>query len=172
MLKELNADLQSAKADEAAKKAVYEQEKLGEDDGVVLSFFPASPSFQRRRSLDLAKQPLVRTSNSWNGNWCTDGRAYSAKDNEVIERPAIPAAAFAIAPDGVDPDTIRARQGPQGARQDREGRAPGTPGRLRWTQDASGLTVILPDRRHCDYAIALKITGDDLRGFKLEAGGR
>jgi alpha-L-fucosidase len=44
----------------------------------------------------------------------------------------------------------------------------GNAGELRWRQDASGLTVELPARKPCEHAIALKIAGDELRGFKPE----
>ena len=33
---------------------------------------------------------------------------------------------------------------------------------------ADGLTVQLPEQKPCDYAVALKITGENLRGFKPE----
>jgi alpha-L-fucosidase len=41
-------------------------------------------------------------------------------------------------------------------------------GEVKWTHDADGLTVQLPAEKPCDYAVALKITGEDLRGFKPE----
>jgi alpha-L-fucosidase len=41
-------------------------------------------------------------------------------------------------------------------------------GEVKWTHDADGLTVQLPPQKPCDYAVALKITGEDLRGFKPE----
>jgi alpha-L-fucosidase len=41
-------------------------------------------------------------------------------------------------------------------------------GKVKWTHDAAGLTVELPAKPPCDYAVALKITGEDLRGFKPE----
>ena len=44
----------------------------------------------------------------------------------------------------------------------------GSSGELKWTHDADGLTIQLPDQKPCDYAVALKITGEDLRGFKPE----
>ena len=44
----------------------------------------------------------------------------------------------------------------------------GHPGPLKWTHDADGLAVDLPDQKPCDYAVALKIIGEDLRGFKPE----
>jgi alpha-L-fucosidase len=44
----------------------------------------------------------------------------------------------------------------------------GHEGRLEWTRDGDGLTVRLPAEKPCDYAVALKITGEDLRGFKPE----
>jgi len=47
----------------------------------------------------------------------------------------------------------------------------GHPGPLKWTHEANGLTIELPDRRPCDYAVALKISGDNLRGFKPEPAG-
>jgi len=47
----------------------------------------------------------------------------------------------------------------------------GHPGPLKWTHDDAGLAVDLPDRKPCDYAVALKISGANLRGFKPEAGG-
>ena len=34
--------------------------------------------------------------------------------------------------------------------------------------DAEGLTVELPDKKPCNYAVALKLSGEDLRGFKPE----
>ncbi|MDG3006167.1 alpha-L-fucosidase C-terminal domain-containing protein [Paludisphaera mucosa] len=39
---------------------------------------------------------------------------------------------------------------------------------LKWTHDADGLTVTLPDEKPCDHALALKITGESLSGFKPE----
>ena len=44
----------------------------------------------------------------------------------------------------------------------------GHAGPLKWTHDADGLSVKLPEQKPCDYAVALKITGEDLRGFKPE----
>jgi len=44
----------------------------------------------------------------------------------------------------------------------------GYSGQLQWTHDANGLTIQLPDQKPCDYAVAFKITGRDLRGFKPE----
>jgi len=41
-------------------------------------------------------------------------------------------------------------------------------GQIKWTHDADGLAVQLPAEKPCDYAVALKITGEDLRGFKPE----
>jgi len=41
-------------------------------------------------------------------------------------------------------------------------------GQVKWTHDADGLAVQLPAEKPCDYAVALKITGEDLRGFKPE----
>lgn len=34
----------------------------------------------------------------------------------------------------------------------------GVSGKLKYTRDANGLTVTLPDKRPCDIALALKIT--------------
>jgi len=48
----------------------------------------------------------------------------------------------------------------------------GYPGPLKWTHDAHGLTIEVPDRKPCDHAVALKISGANLRGFKPEPGGR
>ncbi|MEN6575976.1 MAG: alpha-L-fucosidase [Phycisphaerales bacterium] len=39
---------------------------------------------------------------------------------------------------------------------------------LKWTHNADGLTIQLPDQKPCDYAAAFKIAGEDLRGFKPE----
>jgi alpha-L-fucosidase len=39
---------------------------------------------------------------------------------------------------------------------------------LKWTHDSSGLTIQRPAQKPCDYAVAFKITGADLRGFKPE----
>jgi alpha-L-fucosidase len=47
----------------------------------------------------------------------------------------------------------------------------GHSGPLKWTHDAEGLTIQLPGRKPCDYAVAFKITGDRLRGFKPEMAG-
>jgi alpha-L-fucosidase len=47
----------------------------------------------------------------------------------------------------------------------------GHAGELRWLHDGDGLAVQLPAEKPCDDAIALKITGEDLRGFKPEAAG-
>jgi alpha-L-fucosidase len=44
----------------------------------------------------------------------------------------------------------------------------GCPTKITWKHDADGLTVDLPGEAPCKYAVALKITGDDLRGFKPE----
>ncbi len=44
----------------------------------------------------------------------------------------------------------------------------GHSGALHWTQEADGLAVDLPEQKPCNYAIALKITGENLRGFKPE----
>jgi alpha-L-fucosidase len=44
----------------------------------------------------------------------------------------------------------------------------GHSGALKFTHDADGLAVELPGKSPCDYAIALKLTGEDLRGFKPE----
>ncbi|MBN1509354.1 MAG: alpha-L-fucosidase [Sedimentisphaerales bacterium] len=44
----------------------------------------------------------------------------------------------------------------------------GSPSRLKWTHDDNGLTIQLPSQKPCDYAVAFKITGEDLRGFKPE----
>ena len=40
--------------------------------------------------------------------------------------------------------------------------------KLSWTHDGSGLTVQLPAQKPCKFAIVLKITGENLRGFKPE----
>lgn len=45
----------------------------------------------------------------------------------------------------------------------------GSKDRVKWTEDGEGVTVSLPAQKPCDYAIALKITGEDLRGFKAKA---
>ena len=44
----------------------------------------------------------------------------------------------------------------------------GHAGQLQWTQEAEGLVVQLPAEKPCEYAVALKITGEGLRGFKPE----
>jgi alpha-L-fucosidase len=44
----------------------------------------------------------------------------------------------------------------------------GYAGQVKWTHDADGLAVQLPAEKPCDYAVALKIAGEDLRGFKPE----
>ena len=44
----------------------------------------------------------------------------------------------------------------------------GHEGQLQFTHDADSLTVQLPAAKPCDFAVALKISGDDLRGFKPE----
>ncbi len=44
----------------------------------------------------------------------------------------------------------------------------GSSAQLQWAHDAEGLTIHLPARKPCDYAVAFKITGRDLRGFKPE----
>jgi alpha-L-fucosidase len=44
----------------------------------------------------------------------------------------------------------------------------GSPGPLKWSQEPDGLVVTLPDRKPCDYAVALRIGGESLRGFKPE----
>jgi alpha-L-fucosidase len=45
----------------------------------------------------------------------------------------------------------------------------GSPAKLTWTHTADGLAVQLPADKPCDYAVALKITGENLRGFAPEA---
>ena len=52
--------------------------------------------------------------------------------------------------------------------EDRRRRLLGHSGPLKWTHDADGLVVDLPEKKPCDYAVALKITGEGLRGFKPE----
>ncbi len=47
----------------------------------------------------------------------------------------------------------------------------GHAGPLVWTQDADGLSVKLPQRKPGKYAVALKISGENLRGFKPELAG-
>jgi len=42
----------------------------------------------------------------------------------------------------------------------------GHAGQLKFTHGADGLTVELPSQQPCKYAVALKITGENLRGFK------
>ncbi|MBE3100324.1 MAG: alpha-L-fucosidase [Planctomycetes bacterium] len=44
----------------------------------------------------------------------------------------------------------------------------GHAGKVKWTHDADGLAVQLPAGKPCDYAVALRMTGEDLRGFKPE----
>jgi len=44
----------------------------------------------------------------------------------------------------------------------------GHAGQIKWARDGEGLRVELPGQRPCKYAIALKITGQGLRGFKPE----
>jgi alpha-L-fucosidase len=44
----------------------------------------------------------------------------------------------------------------------------GSSARLQWTHNTDGLTIQLPAQKPCDYAVAFKITGRDLRGFKPE----
>ena len=44
----------------------------------------------------------------------------------------------------------------------------GYSGKIKWTHDADGLAVELPGQKPCEYAVSLKITGEDLRGFKPE----
>ena len=44
----------------------------------------------------------------------------------------------------------------------------GHAGQLSFTHNADGLEVQLPAARPCDYAVVLKITGENLRGFKPE----
>ena len=44
----------------------------------------------------------------------------------------------------------------------------GHPGQLQFTHNADGLTIQLPPNKPCNYAVALKITGENLRGFKPE----
>src|SRR5208283_4543288 len=46
----------------------------------------------------------------------------------------------------------------------------GHTGALTWSHEADGLVVQLPEQKPCDYAVALKITGEGLRGFKPELG--
>jgi alpha-L-fucosidase len=44
----------------------------------------------------------------------------------------------------------------------------GHQGQLNWTHDDKGLTIQLPAQKPCDFAVAFKISGEDLRGFKPE----
>jgi alpha-L-fucosidase len=44
----------------------------------------------------------------------------------------------------------------------------GHSGPLKWTHGGEGLAVQLPEQKPCDYAVALRITGENLRGFKPE----
>ncbi len=44
----------------------------------------------------------------------------------------------------------------------------GHAGRLSFTHNADGLEIQLPAAKPCNYAVVLKITGEDLRGFKPE----
>jgi alpha-L-fucosidase len=44
----------------------------------------------------------------------------------------------------------------------------GHSGALSWTHEADGLAIRLPEKKPCGYAVAFKITGEDLRGFKPE----
>ncbi|MCX5676552.1 MAG: alpha-L-fucosidase [Planctomycetota bacterium] len=44
----------------------------------------------------------------------------------------------------------------------------GYAGKVKWVHDADGLAVQLPAEKPCDYAVALRMTGEDLRGFKPE----
>jgi alpha-L-fucosidase len=44
----------------------------------------------------------------------------------------------------------------------------GSSSQLQWTHDDKGLTIQLPAQKPCDHAVAFKITGEDLRGFKPE----
>jgi len=47
----------------------------------------------------------------------------------------------------------------------------GYSGVLELTHDTNGLTIKLPAQKPCDYAVAFKITGEDLRSFKPEGSG-
>jgi alpha-L-fucosidase len=47
----------------------------------------------------------------------------------------------------------------------------GHAGPLVWTQNADGLSAKLPERKPSNYAVALKISGENLRGFKPELAG-
>ena len=44
----------------------------------------------------------------------------------------------------------------------------GHSGQLTWTHDSDGLSINLPEQKPCKYAVALKISGENLRGFKPE----
>jgi hypothetical protein len=44
----------------------------------------------------------------------------------------------------------------------------GHAGPLTWTHDADGLSVNLPEQKPSNYAVAFKITSENLRGFKPE----
>jgi len=44
----------------------------------------------------------------------------------------------------------------------------GYSGQLKWTHDTNGLTIQLPAQKPCDFAVAFKISGEDLQGFKPE----
>lgn len=45
----------------------------------------------------------------------------------------------------------------------------GYPGKLSWTQDAEGLTVVLPNERPCEHAYALRIQGLNLVSFQVDS---
>jgi alpha-L-fucosidase len=47
----------------------------------------------------------------------------------------------------------------------------GDSGQLKWTHDTNGLTIQLPAQKPCDFAVAFKITGEDLRGFQPDTSG-
>ncbi len=47
----------------------------------------------------------------------------------------------------------------------------GYSGVLEWTHDTNGLTIQLPAQKPCDYAVAFKIVGENLRGFKPDVSG-
>ncbi|MCX5646029.1 MAG: alpha-L-fucosidase [Phycisphaerae bacterium] len=44
----------------------------------------------------------------------------------------------------------------------------GSSGELKWNHETNGLTIQRPGQKPCDYAVAFKIVGEDLRGFKPE----
>ncbi len=95
--------------------------------------------------------------------------AYSAKDVRFTTKGDGTLYAFVMGWPAEGQVTIRSlakRPGVTG--EIRDVKLLGHEGVIKWTHDNNGLTIQLPAAKPCDYAVAFKISGQDLRGFKPE----